>query len=64
MAGIWRLDEGAPSVTLYDHLCAQAEPHWEAGSPLPVDLFMKMQAEGIDTDQAERTYHLTMLGSR
>jgi len=51
-------------VTLYDHLCAQAEPHWEAGNPLPADLFMKMQAEGIDIDRAERTYHLTMQGSR
>ena len=51
-------------MTLYDHLCAQAEPHWENGSPLPVDLFMKMQAAGIDIDQAEDTYHLTMQGSR
>jgi hypothetical protein len=45
-------------MTHADFLCAQAETHWASGNPLPVDLFMKMQAEGIDVDQAEHSFQL------
>ncbi|SMG43581.1 hypothetical protein [Paraburkholderia susongensis] len=45
-------------MTHAEFLCAQAETHWASGSPLPVDLFMKMQAEGIDVDNAEQSFNL------
>lgn len=45
-------------MTHSDFLIIQAEAHWAAGNPVPVDLFMKMQAEGIDVDQAEHSFNL------
>jgi len=39
--------------TYVDHLISQANNHWAAGEPCPVDIITKLYAEGIDAAALE-----------
>lgn len=36
-----------------EHLMLRASIHWEAGNPLPTDLFAEMLSEGMDVEALE-----------
>jgi hypothetical protein len=38
------------SYTYGDYLLEAAQRHWVSGAPLPVDLFIALNSEGIDID--------------
>jgi len=45
-------------MTHIEYLLLQAGVYWSVGSPLPLDLFAKMNTAGIDVDREEQLFNL------